>query len=55
MTWKQCLLAQITEIIKHRDGELNFVVRPYRENEVKIIIKAGKSWNFIINPFDEED
>ncbi len=53
MTWQQRLLAEAKIIVEHTDGELNFIARPIGKDEVKVIIKAGKSYSFIIRDTEE--
>ena len=51
MNYESRLLLELREHIKHGDGELNVIARPHGTNEVKVIIKAGKSWTYIVPKF----
>ena len=49
MNWEECLRQEAKEIIKHTDGELSLVARPIGVDKTKVIIKAGKSYSFIVD------
>lgn len=55
MSYETCLLKELKEHIKHGDGEISVITRPHGTNEVKVIIKAGKSWTYIIPKYKVVD
>ena len=55
MTWQERLNKEAQEVVKHREGKIEFFVSPRGEKKISIRIVAGRTWGFSVEEEIEED